>query len=294
MLSPLTLICLAHGLRCCSDRAWSFVLPLFLASASPGSLAPTAALSLAQSLGVVLLAPPLARCGARSRVRLLVLCENSCVLCGGLAMVRATATTAGELTRSPLFWLSLLLMAVDAAISSVLSLMVEKEYVRTLYGGSPLQLTRANAMVVRVDMGASVGTYTALAVALRRGLLTEGAPLVSLLALWHLLAAGAVLAVLARLRRAAPALLRPERRQEAAEKAAAKAKAAFGAVSLARTVREGSRCWGRLPPAARRGMAGYICLCPCLCDLPCPVTADLLTVPLVPCPCPKPGTSASF
>ena len=57
----LKLACAAVAVRSTGDRAWTFVLPLFLTEASPSSLVPVSLLSLSLSLSVVLLGPPLAQ-----------------------------------------------------------------------------------------------------------------------------------------------------------------------------------------------------------------------------------------
>lgn len=221
-MGPLQLVCLAHGLRATGDRAWNFILPIVLMSGShreasgvnSGSLAPVSVLALAQSCGVIALGPFLARRlsinGAikwRTLVSL-VLLENAAVACGGSALLIASdgSGNAGQpLLLSPWSWLGLGLMAVDSAVSSVLSLLVEKEYIRQLFGGADQRdLAKANAMVVRTDLLASVATYSALAVLV--GLFTPpGAgkpsyhPLLATLVAWHVVAAVAVTSVLGRL-----------------------------------------------------------------------------------------------
>ena len=69
-----TYICIAHSIRCLSDRSFSFFLPLYLSkqqcharsgsginSRSRASLRPTAALTFAQNLSVVLLSTTVAK-----------------------------------------------------------------------------------------------------------------------------------------------------------------------------------------------------------------------------------------
>ena len=48
-------ICLAHGVRCFCTRSWKFFLPLFLSRSCGGSLRPTAAMTLAHNLAVATL-----------------------------------------------------------------------------------------------------------------------------------------------------------------------------------------------------------------------------------------------
>lgn len=105
-----------------------------------------------------------------------------------------------------LFWVGLVLMAVDAAISTLLTVLVEKDYVRELYAKDVKTLADANAWVMRTDLGSSVGTYTALAWAVDNGYLSEGRSLVIGLGAWHIFAAVAVMAVLAALHHSAPSL----------------------------------------------------------------------------------------
>lgn len=254
----LALLCLAHGLRSCSDRAWAFVLPVYLAQASPGSLRPISAVSLAQSLGVVLLAPLIARAGPRMQPRwmaLLVVCENVCVLCGGAALLAAGApgtVYSDGVMGDPRFWAGAVLMAVDGAISSLLSLVVEKDYVRRTCGGDVDRLAAANAAVMRTDLGASVGTYALLALAQTDGaLLADPASLLAALAAWHCTAACATLAVLALLRRSEPALAADG---DAADKPPPPLRAALGGL------REGGRLAAELEPGARRTLCAFVAL----------------------------------
>ena len=226
------------------------MLPLFLANASPDSLAPTSALSLAQSLGAVVLGPLLVGLHHRAPFALVVI-ENACVVCGGIALWAATTTPELEtttLTRLPLFWTGLTAVAVDAAISSQMSVLVEKEYVRRLYSHCEDRLASANALLVRVDMMTSVATYTVLALAMRHGVSAEGGSLVAVLGGWHVLSAGAQVLVLARLRRVEPAL------------AQLRSDDAAPPVSRSSSIREGLRAWAALPPGARQAVAAFMCL----------------------------------
>jgi iron-regulated transporter 1 len=209
----LALLCITHALRCTGDRAWTFILPLVL-TASSGSLAPTSALSLAQALGVVLLGPVCARFvgdGKSARaVGLLVLLENVCVVLAGwlIATTIATSSTGPSACRSPLFLLALALLALDSAASSALSLLVEKEYVRRLFGSSSAAaLAKANAAITGADLASSVGTYTLLGVVMRWFGPGAGTAMrmMRLLTAWHLLVACCVFWLLRRIRRCLPA-----------------------------------------------------------------------------------------
>ena len=218
----LKLACAAVAVRSTGDRAWTFVLPLFLSEASPSSLVPVSLLSLSLSLSVVLLGPPLAQWLATHRspsraLTLLVIVENVAVVLGGAAVVAAARSAsggaAGELVRQPLFCLGLLLLAVDAAVTSVLSLLIEKDVIARLFLLAPSQpaatsrkattLAEANAAVTRADLAASVGTYLVLGYAVKGG---SGAHLIAYLGAWHAVAGVLVLVLLGRLRAAAPEL----------------------------------------------------------------------------------------
>jgi hypothetical protein len=219
----LKLACAAVAVRSTGDRAWTFVLPLFLSEASPSSLVPVSLLSLSLSLSVVLLGPPLAQWLAthRSQSRALtslVVVENVAVVLGGAAVVAAARSAidgaAGELVRQPLFCLGLLLLAVDAAATSVLSLLIEKDVIARLFLLAPSQpaatswkattLAEANAAVTRADLAASVGTYVVLGYAVKGG--GSGAHLIAYLGAWHAVAGVLLLLLLGRLRAAAPEL----------------------------------------------------------------------------------------
>ena len=218
----LKLACAAVAVRSTGDRAWTFVLPLFLSEASPSSLVPVSLLSLSLSLSVVLLGPPLAQWLATHRspsraLTSLVIVENVAVVLGGAAVVAAARSAsdgaAGELVRQPLFCLGLLLLAVDAAVTSVLSLLIEKDVIARLFLLAPSQpaatsrkattLAEANAAVTRADLAASVGTYLLLSYAVKGG---SGAHLIAYLGAWHAVAGVLVLVLLRRLRTAAPEL----------------------------------------------------------------------------------------
>jgi hypothetical protein len=145
----LKLACAAVAVRSTGDRAWSFVLPLFLSEASPSSLVPVSLLSLSLSLSVVLLGPPLAQWLATHRspsraLTSLVIVENVAVVLGGAAVV-AAARNGGDggasgLVRQPLFGVGLLLLAVDAAVTSVLSVLIEKDVIGRLFLLAPPQV----------------------------------------------------------------------------------------------------------------------------------------------------------
>ena len=218
----LKLACAAVAVRSTGDRAWTFVLPLFLSEASPSSLVPVSLLSLSLSLSVVLLGPPLAQWLATHRspsraLTLLVIVENIAVVLGGAAVVAAARSASGgaegEVVRQPLFCLGLLLLAVDAAVTSVLSLLIEKDVIARLFLLAPSQpaatsrkattLAEANAAVTRADLAASVGTYLVLGYAVKGG---SGAHLIAYLGAWHAVAGVLVLVLLGRLRAAAPEL----------------------------------------------------------------------------------------
>ena len=155
----LKLACAAVAVRSTGDRAWSFVLPLFLSEASPSSLVPVSLLSLSLSLSVVLLGPPLAQWLATHRspsraLTSLVIVENVAVVLGGAAVV-AAARSAGDgaasgLVRQPLFGLGLLLLAVDAAVTSVLSVLIEKDVIGRLFLLAPPQVRVRLRLSVRV------------------------------------------------------------------------------------------------------------------------------------------------
>mmetsp|Transcript_112796 Transcript_112796/g.364145 ORF Transcript_112796/g.364145 Transcript_112796/m.364145 type:complete len:453 (+) Transcript_112796:229-1587(+) len=207
----LPLLCLTHGLRSAGVRTWTFVLPVFLARVSPGSLAPISALSLVQALSVVLLAPAVAH-GFASAPRALrwpalcclVLCENLAAVVGG-ALVFSVGRRSGDmlLLREPLFWGSLCLFAVNAAISSVLTTFIQKECTRCLFAGQgQVALARANAWMTRADLATSVASYALLGATLQD--VDERAQ--AALAGWCVLATLAVLASLRYMHRASPEL----------------------------------------------------------------------------------------
>jgi iron-regulated transporter 1 len=205
----LRLLCMTHGLRCTGDRAWSFILPLVLASSSPNSLGPTSALSMAQTAGIILLGPVFARSLGDSwrQLALLVLVENCAVVCAGL-IIASLGQGDVPLLSEPLFGVALVLLAVDAAASSALSLLVEKEYCRRLFSAplsSANELARANAAVTRADLASSVATYTVIGAGMRRLGDDSGAAMMRLLWLWHAFAACCVLGLLRRLRGLLPA-----------------------------------------------------------------------------------------
>ena len=268
----LNLACLAVAVRSTGDRAWAFLLPLFLSEASPSSLAPVSLHALSLSLGVVLFGPPLAQWLARHRsqsraIVTLVILENTAMAMGGALLLLAASRMDGDessnssghsgssLTRSPLFGVALLLLAVDAAASSVLSLLIEKDVIARLFvrykttgkGGrdqhrSSISLEHANAAVTRADLATSVATYV-----LMGRLITDAKSAVAVLATWHVIAAALVLTVLHRLRTDAPELQRTS-------------KAVQASPSFARLLMDGPRTLAALEAAPRLLLCAFVVL----------------------------------
>ena len=189
---------------------------------------------------------------------LLVILENSAVVLGGCAVVAASGGQGGhtELFQSPLFVLGLLLLAVDAAVTSVLTLLMEKDAIARLFASEYLtrgsvSLAEANAVVTRADLGASVGTYLLL------GWLAPGpgaggggaARLIAYLAAWHVVAGTIVLVLLRRLRAAAPELHALRHREAPA-----------AAPGFVRLLLDGPRTLARLERRPRLLLAAFVCL----------------------------------
>lgn len=149
-------VCVSYAVRCVADRSWSFFLPLYLSRGGCGSsLRPTAALSLTQNLAVAAVSTAAANAyqrhcqshkGGQSTVNRplqafvrATLLENAAVVCGGLLLVlfAGAANQSPELCSSPLqsnvYLLALLCGSIDAICSSLLSTVVSKQWVATLF-----------------------------------------------------------------------------------------------------------------------------------------------------------------
>lgn len=193
------------------------------------SLTPVSLLSLAISLGVVVIGPPLAHWFARhpqppQAAVTLVLLENSAVLAGGVAVACAAdlSSRGAALATSPAFLLGLAFVSVDAAVTSVMSLLLEKDVIGRVFAASvgpattaAVPLEQANAAITRADLVASIGVYLVLGYATRDvngGIGAgegsgSGQPMrstLACLAAWHVIAGTMVLTLLGRLRQAAP------------------------------------------------------------------------------------------
>lgn len=173
-------VCAAHAVRCVADRSWSFFLPLYLSRGCKGSLRPTAAFSLTQNLAVAMLSAAAADLyqsiqrsngGLSAFVRATIL-ENCAVVLGGLLLVAfATQTNqSADLCSGPLqsgiYVMALLCGATDAVCSSLLSTILSKQWVATLYHnkggktddpkeGGNTDLSGANATLSQIDLVAA-------------------------------------------------------------------------------------------------------------------------------------------
>ena len=140
-------ICVSYAVRCIADRSWSFFLPLYLSRGCGSSLRPTAALSLTQNLAVATLSTGAAdlyqsmqaeRNNLDAFLRVTII-ENVAVVLGGLLLVSfaAEASTDQDLCGTPLrshvYLLALVCGSIDAICSSLLSTVISKQWVATLF-----------------------------------------------------------------------------------------------------------------------------------------------------------------
>ena len=149
----LNLVCAAVAIRSTGDRAWAFLLPLFLSEAS-SSLMPVSLHSLSLSLGVVLFGPPLAQWVARHRsqtqaIVTLVILENAAmalgwsIACGSNRMGSVAAAVAAA-SRVRRFGIALVLLSIDGGLV-VLSLLTEKDVVASSSQRTAVHPLEANA-----------------------------------------------------------------------------------------------------------------------------------------------------
>ena len=213
---------------------------------------------------------------------MLVLLENSAVLGGGAAVVSAARMRGrgdgSELIRSPLFAAGLILLAVDAAVSSVMSLMLEKDAMGRLFAhvtatsaaaASAVPLERANAAITRADLVASVGVYVLLGYATRRGDSGSGggseslqaADVLAWLAAWHVIAGAVVLMLLQRLWRAAPETFpNSSPTTAAANMPAVDGGGGASRIPFVQLLLSGPQTIRQLPRASRLLLCAFVCL----------------------------------
>lgn len=93
-----------------------------------------------------------------------MLMENCAVVLGGGMLVMAgLQMDGGGLLGQPLYWAGVLAMGVDSVCSSVLSVVVEKDWATAACKNNKDLLVTANAWVARTDLGVSVASYIVLA-----------------------------------------------------------------------------------------------------------------------------------
>jgi hypothetical protein len=257
----LGLLCTICALRSVADRSWAFILPIYLASADSSTLAPTAILSAVQAIAVAAFSPGVARLfdapdRRRAFVQLMVV-ENVAVVLGATALLAAgagsvSATINGSvaasitpgLLHSPMYWIGVALMAVDAVCSSILSVVVEKDWVATISHGTSEHLVQANAWVARLDLGVSVLSYMVLGQLMP--VCTASAMLV-LLGGWHVLVAGVMVRIINTLCDAEPSIrwteaVGPSRTDNTDDLKSSNTRSAGGAATGANGVADGFRC----------------------------------------------------
>lgn len=156
------------------------------------------------SLGVILLAPPISQTrrslSQPNWIAALVVLENVCLVSGG-AFTIWSAAFGENLMEQPLFWLGLTFMAVDGGISSLLTQIISKDYVRQLYGDDEKKTAFANGCLLCSDLGVNVVTFYVLGQLSESGVLGAGPSSLYIMATWHIIAGGIVLAVLSGLHR---------------------------------------------------------------------------------------------
>jgi iron-regulated transporter 1 len=211
------------GLRSVGDRSWGFILPMFLATVEPGSLAPTAVLSAVQTVFAVAFAPMVASwfdTGNRETVFLsLMLVENVAVVIGGalllFAGMAAIENSVGGLINDPMFWLGLVFMGIDSVCSSVLEVIISKDWVTALChvetgkkNSDQVEealLRTTNGSITRTDLGTSILSYMVLGHLIEPG--TDGVmTMVILLCAWHVMVAAMMGAIVRQLCSLAPVL----------------------------------------------------------------------------------------
>lgn len=138
-------ICVAHAVRCLTDRSWNFFLPLYLSKPCGNSLRSIAAVELAQGIAITTLSTTAAtayRSSSRPPIASFtraVTTENVAIVltCISLSMFAGNAQDASSLCefplRSPLFWLAILFACIGSLCSSILTTIISKEWVGSLY-----------------------------------------------------------------------------------------------------------------------------------------------------------------
>jgi len=203
MAISLQSLCLLHGLRCLGDRAWTFLLPLFLASVAPGNLAPSAGLEAFRALGRLLLVAPVASWFSEQKNRglafiYLLAVEHLAVLLLGGGLVWLDGGVAALQELNLLYLLFGLLAAVDAAISNVLNSVICKDLVVDVALGESAMATKTkkrgletvNAAVTAVDLVMAAAAPLAVGALWSFGTKTSGPRVVVCgLVVWQVLAA---------------------------------------------------------------------------------------------------------
>eukprot|EP00039_Didymoeca_costata_P025502 m.13624 g.13624 ORF g.13624 m.13624 type:complete len:442 (-) comp4887_c0_seq1:85-1410(-) len=190
--SALGCLCAITSLRSAGDRSWAFIVPVILTNAYPNSLAPTACLMAFQCLSSMLLSPGVSELfmvlgdnknfSRRNTFILLMSVENIAVILGGAFLL-----SLGQISTNPIYtltyWIAVFFMCMDAVISGVLTVVVEKDWVVL---AAKSQLTTANGWIARLDLGTSVLSYTVMG-----RLLQTWHPkvLLCVLGVWHILVA---------------------------------------------------------------------------------------------------------
>ena len=163
-------LCAAHAVRCFGDRTWAFFLPLYLSTACPDSLRPSACVALVQELAVVVGSNAVASWynrdpDKRRAFMRITAYENIAVVLGGILICSFAAEThaAGHPAdtcsapyKNSAFLMGALLMGLDSVCSSMLSMVVSKQWVSALYVGNSARLASANALLARIDLGVAV------------------------------------------------------------------------------------------------------------------------------------------
>lgn len=180
-------ICTAHAVRCLADRSWKFFIPLYLSRMClSSSLRPTAAISIAQSLAVATLSTTVANRYRRHHNLTeafvwATLLENLAVALGGICICyfitddSLGANRCHEPFKSNYFILALLCGAVDAVFSSLLSMVISKEWVAVLcrdkhhVGEKKHRLARANATLSQIDLGVAALSPLIVSFGIRHG-----------------------------------------------------------------------------------------------------------------------------